>query len=248
MTAERDAPRPARLRRSQGLPRRRPSGRVPLLRPLGPPARRGGDRPPRRRQPSPALIDAARAALASRPARRRTKARRFFEARFRPFRIVPGAAGFLTGYYEPLRRRLARRNRRVPMADPGAPRRPRRLRAGRGAARAFRKASRGRGEAPTARSSPTTTGRRSNGTAPTRSSGSGTRSRPFSSRCRARPRSSFPDGRRARLAYDGRNGLPYTSIGRILIETGEIAESAHVARAPEGLAARGGRSARARPG
>ncbi len=36
----------------------------------------------------------------------------------------------------------------------------------------------------------------------------------------------FPDGRRARLAYDGRNGLPYTSIGRILIESGEIAESA----------------------
>jgi len=36
----------------------------------------------------------------------------------------------------------------------------------------------------------------------------------------------FPDGRRARLAYDGRNGLPYTSIGRILIEAGEIAEGA----------------------
>jgi membrane-bound lytic murein transglycosylase A len=36
----------------------------------------------------------------------------------------------------------------------------------------------------------------------------------------------FADGRRARLAYDGRNGLPYTSIGQILIETGEIAESA----------------------
>ena len=36
----------------------------------------------------------------------------------------------------------------------------------------------------------------------------------------------FAGGRRARLAYDGRNGLPYTSIGRILIETGEIAESA----------------------
>ena len=34
----------------------------------------------------------------------------------------------------------------------------------------------------------------------------------------------FPDGRRARLAYDGRNGLPYTSIGKILIEAGEIAE------------------------
>ena len=35
----------------------------------------------------------------------------------------------------------------------------------------------------------------------------------------------FPDGRRARLAYDGRNGLPYTSIGKILIDAGEIAES-----------------------
>ena len=34
----------------------------------------------------------------------------------------------------------------------------------------------------------------------------------------------FPDGRRARLAYDGRNGLPYTSIGRLLIQAGEIAE------------------------
>jgi membrane-bound lytic murein transglycosylase A len=34
----------------------------------------------------------------------------------------------------------------------------------------------------------------------------------------------FPDGWRARLAYDGRNGLPYTSIGKILIEAGEIAE------------------------
>ncbi|HSV01159.1 MAG TPA: MltA domain-containing protein, partial [Roseiarcus sp.] len=36
----------------------------------------------------------------------------------------------------------------------------------------------------------------------------------------------FPDGSRARLAYDGRNGQPYTSIGKILIESGEIAEDA----------------------
>ena len=34
----------------------------------------------------------------------------------------------------------------------------------------------------------------------------------------------LPDGRRVRMAYDGRNGQPYTSIGRILIDTGEIAE------------------------
>ncbi|MDE2361673.1 MAG: MltA domain-containing protein [Hyphomicrobiales bacterium] len=32
----------------------------------------------------------------------------------------------------------------------------------------------------------------------------------------------FPDGERIRLVYDGRNGRPYTSIGRELIERGEI--------------------------
>jgi membrane-bound lytic murein transglycosylase A len=34
----------------------------------------------------------------------------------------------------------------------------------------------------------------------------------------------LPDGRQKRLVYDGRNGRPYTSIGRRLIEAGEIAE------------------------
>jgi membrane-bound lytic murein transglycosylase A len=33
------------------------------------------------------------------------------------------------------------------------------------------------------------------------------------------------DGRIMRLVYDGRNGQPYTSIGRILIESGEITEA-----------------------
>ncbi len=31
------------------------------------------------------------------------------------------------------------------------------------------------------------------------------------------------DGREVRLTYAGRNGHPYTSIGRILVESGEIA-------------------------
>ena len=34
----------------------------------------------------------------------------------------------------------------------------------------------------------------------------------------------LPDGRRIRLTYAGRNGQPYTSIGRALIEAGEIAQ------------------------
>ena len=52
------------------------------------------------------------------------------------------------------------------------------------------------------------------------------------------------DGRKARLVYDGRNGQPYTSIGRLLIEAGEIPEQRDVAGAAEGLAAR----QRAEPG
>ena len=42
------------------------------------------------------------------------------------------------------------------------------------------------------------------------------------------------DGRKARLVYDGRNGQPYTSIGRLLIEAGEIARERNVARAAQG--------------
>jgi membrane-bound lytic murein transglycosylase A len=34
----------------------------------------------------------------------------------------------------------------------------------------------------------------------------------------------LPDAQVVRLAYDGRNGQPYTSIGRLLIEEGEISE------------------------
>ena len=37
-------------------------------------------------------------------------------------------------------------------------------------------------------------------------------------------RVSLPDGKIIRLAYAGRNGLPYTSIGRILIDEGHIAQ------------------------
>ena len=35
----------------------------------------------------------------------------------------------------------------------------------------------------------------------------------------------LPDGRIVRLAYDGRNGQPYTSIGKLLIASGDIGEA-----------------------
>jgi membrane-bound lytic murein transglycosylase A len=36
----------------------------------------------------------------------------------------------------------------------------------------------------------------------------------------------LPDGQKVRVAYDGKNGYPYTSIGRVLIDEGEISAEA----------------------
>ncbi len=50
----------------------------------------------------------------------------------------------------------------------------------------------------------------------------------------------LPDGRRLRLVYDGRNGRPYSSIGRILIDSGAIpAEEMSLARCKAWLRANG---------
>ena len=61
-----------------------------------------GQTSPRPARPAPPeLVAAARAALSSGVTAKR-EARRFFETRFRPFRVVrQNGAGFLTGYYEP---------------------------------------------------------------------------------------------------------------------------------------------------
>jgi len=152
------------------------------------------------RPPSAALTAAARAALAA-TVDGGAAARAFFEAWFRPHRVAAesGGAGFLTGYYEPL----------VPASPVET--------------ETFRWPLLAR---------PADLGRRV----------------PYSDRERIeRERRDpiawvvdaveafliqvqgsaqfvFPDGRVARAAYDGRNGLPYTSVGRILIETGAIAE------------------------
>jgi membrane-bound lytic murein transglycosylase A len=46
----------------------------------------------------------------------------------------------------------------------------------------------------------------------------------FMAQVQGSARVALPDGRLVRLAYHGRNGQPYTSIGRLLIESGEIPE------------------------
>ena len=176
-------------------------------------------------QPTPPkLIATASAALnASVPAER--DPRRFFESRFRPFRVTPDdGAGFVTGYYEPC----------VPASLveteefrwPILARPPDLVTFPAGAAPAgFPRASGAR--------------RLRDGSLvpyPDRAEIEAERHDPvvwlrdaveaFLIQVQGSAQVEFPDGRRARLAYDGRNGLPYTSIGRILIEAGAIPEPA----------------------
>ena len=137
------------------------------------------------------------------------QARRFFETHFRPFDIsvkgqVPGSNGFLTGYYEPLVEGSLTRSR-----DFAAPilARPDNLES--------LKPYPSRAEI---------------------EAGSiGSHTRPvvwlrdfvevFLIQVQGSARIRLMDGRVKRLVYAGRNGLPYTSIGRSLIDSGEITEA-----------------------
>ena len=177
------------------------------------------------RPPSAGLAAAARAALDARVGDG-AQARRFFLTQFRPFRVVPAQGdGFLTGYYEPC----------VP--------------ASRHETAAFCWPILGRpadlvtflpGAAPSGFPEGLRSARRRDDGVllpyPDRKTIERERRDPvvwlrdaveaFLVQVQGSAQVEFPDGRRARLAYDGRNGLAYTSIGRILIESGEIAESA----------------------
>ncbi len=177
------------------------------------------------RAPSPRLVAIAREALGA-EIRGAADARRFFAARFQAFRVdLPEAdgKGFLTGYYEPLVKGSPTRT-----AEFTAPilARPRDL-------VAFPL-----GAAP-AGFDPALTGaqRLSDGTLrpyPDRATIEAQGGRAllwladpvevFLVQVQGSARVALPDGREVRLAYDGRNGQPYTSIGRLLIEAAEIPE------------------------
>lgn len=171
------------------------------------------------------LRAACQAALAT-PARTQTAARRFFENHFQPFCVMPAAGdGFVTGYYEPI---VA--GSLVPSAEFTAPILDRpadliTLPQGSGLP--------GRPELSAAR-------RLGDGTLapyPDRAEieASAGLYRPlvwlrdrievFLVQVQGSARVVLPDLRQIRLVYAGRNGWPYTSIGRILIESGEIASS-----------------------
>ncbi len=136
------------------------------------------------------------------------QARRFFEHHFRPCRVSASAevrnAGFLTGYYEPI--------------VEGSPLRT----------RDFTAPVRGRPDnldalAPCPDRAAIEAGALEHRSAPIvwlRD-----RVEVFLAQVQGSALVRRADGSRLRLAYAGRNGHPYRSIGRILIDTGEIAEA-----------------------
>jgi membrane-bound lytic murein transglycosylase A len=198
-------------------------------------------------RPSAALLTIVKVALSAEIAGP-DAARAFFEQRFRPFRVRAGAgaeAGFLTGYYEPRLRGSLERS-----AEFSAPVLPRPddlvTFAGGAAPGDFDPALSG-------------AQRLADGTLrpyPERSAieaaAEAGQGRPilwladsvelFMAQVQGSASVELPDGRLVRLAYDGRNGRPYTSIGRLLIESGAIAEGEmSLARLKDWLRAHGQR-------
>jgi membrane-bound lytic murein transglycosylase A len=171
------------------------------------------------------LTEVFRAALAE-PAATRAAARRFFEDQFQPFSVTPERGpSFVTGYYEPIvaGSRFASAKFTAPiLARPddlvtlpqgmGVPGRPELSSARRmhdGALAAY--SERAEIEAAATRCAPLVWLEDT--------------VEVFFVQIQGSARVVLPDGEEIRLVYAGRNGWPYTSIGRLLIERGEIAAS-----------------------
>jgi membrane-bound lytic murein transglycosylase A len=183
---------------------------------------KGGPTPP-----PPALLAACddALALAAKPAVSATTARSFFESHFLPHRVEHrGASGLLTGYYEPT---IDGSRTRTGRYQTPLYRRPPEL------VNIVEESMRG------ASGGALTHGRQSEkGVVPfaTRAEieqgalkGRGLElvylANPvdaFFMQIQGSGRVKFADGTSARISYDGKNGHPYTSIGRHLIDTGHI--------------------------
>ena len=173
----------------------------------------------------PELLANARAALCADTTANRD-VREFFEKRFRPFRIVPeSGGGFLTGYYEPCipASRFETEEFRWPILarptdlmtfglDPPPIGFPKDVSGAKRLSDGSLVPYADRAQIEAERRDPIVWVRDA--------------VEAFLIQVQGSAQAEFPDGSRARLAYDGRNGLPYTSIGKILIESGEIAEGA----------------------
>ena len=176
--------------------------------------------------PSSAMSNIAREAVRE-PVKDGEAAREFFERWFRPFCVDPGnrrTAGFVTGYYEP---RL--KGSLVSTSEFASPVLPRpadlvtfeqgELREGFDGLSAARRLPDGSLRPYPARAEIGAAWEQRHPILWLRDS-----VEVFLAQVQGSAIVDLPDGRRVRLAYDGRNGQPYTSIGRILIATGEISE------------------------
>ena len=157
---------------------------------------------------TPALNAIANAALRQ-EVREPAQARRFFEAHFRPVRVAAkcpwaGHAGFLTGYYEPIVDGSL-----TPGPDFTAP--------------IFARPDNLDALMPFPDRAAIEAGAIEPHTAPL--VWLSDLVEVFLAQVQGSARVRLVDGSLLRLAYAGRNGHPYTSIGRILIDTGEIARA-----------------------
>jgi membrane-bound lytic murein transglycosylase A len=166
------------------------------------------------------------AAAALSPTPSADEARRFFEQRFAAFEVIPDTGrGFLTGYFEP-----EYEGALEPSAEFRAPL----------LARPDDLVTIAQGEALPGIAAGLQAGRRTEAggyepypdRAAIETGALGERARPiawvrepgqaFIIQVQGSARLRLPDGRTLRVAYAGRNGHPYTSIGRILVEEGRI--------------------------
>ena len=181
---------------------------------------------PRPAQAAPSeLVANARAALCA-DVTAKLDARQFFETRFRPFRVVPeDGEGFLTGYYEPCipASKVETEEFRWPILarptdlvtfglDPPPIGFPKDITGARRLTDGSLAPYLDRAQIEAERRDPIVWVRDA--------------VEAFLIQVQGSAQVEFLDRSRARLAYGGRNGLPYTSIGKILIEAGEIAEGA----------------------
>ncbi|MCA0400893.1 MAG: MltA domain-containing protein [Proteobacteria bacterium] len=175
---------------------------------------------------STALVEACRAAMAAGTEISRTQARRFFEAYFQPFEILPASGnGFLTAYYEPELEASASRNDDFPVPVLARPADLVTLKQGETRPGLDPKLQSARQTA--AGLEPF----------PDRAAiwagildGQGLEiawlrdhADLFITQVQGSARVKFTDGSRARLVYAGRNGHPYTSVGRKIVESGGMA-------------------------
>jgi len=161
--------------------------------------------------------------------RTRQDARRFFEAHFRPHRVSGShAGGLLTGYYEPVLK--GSRTKTSAFSVP-IYRRPPDL------VNVVAESERGAKSAGATHMRQTATGLQPYLTRAEIDQG-GLEGQNlelmyfkdpvdvFFMQVQGSGRVELPDGNKVRVAYDGKNGYPYTSIGRVLIDVGEIGADA----------------------